>query len=485
MPNRIKSLAANIDRDAWLRFFLALAGLALAFAAAVFSAAASEAGNVVATVAFASGALLLSGVVGALTVPYLARRVVAARVRSALHYELTREGWAYLVVILVIMIAALNTANNLLFIVLAAMLSAIVVSGIASAAVLRGLELDVAIPQSAFAGRPVSVRVTLENPRLWIPSFSVSVRAPDDDKKRKRRWEWQKTRFTFPKRQQWLQLPDYTLRRRALLPPPPKILTKPVYFPFVPARQTASVQVELVFPQRGQYSQAGFRVCTRFPFSFLIKSRSVALERELVVYPAMVDPDDLLQILPQITGEYMSFVRGRGSELYRIREHTPDDLARYVDWKATAKTGSLKVREYTREDERRLRIVFDNPEPGRVSPAAYERAVSLAASLACHFAQENVDLAFAGSSYTGAQRLDDFLRHLALIQPQQSDWVLESMPVSTDFNVILTSRTPGSIPNPIWECSYVIYMEEKPAQRPSVDQSRRGTNGSSDSRARA
>ena len=51
------------------------------------------------------------------------------------------------------------------------------------------------------------------------------------------------------------------------------------------------------------------------------------------------------------------------------------------------------------------------------------------------------------------------MRHLALIEPQPSDWVLESMPVSTDFNVILTSRTPGSIPNPIWECSYVIYME--------------------------
>jgi uncharacterized protein (DUF58 family) len=133
-------------------------------------------------------------------------------------------------------------------------------------------------------------------------------------------------------------------------------------------------------------------------------------------------------------------------------------MARHVDWKATAKTGSLKVREYTREDERRLRIVFDNPEPGRVSPEAYERGVSLAASLACHFAQENVDLSFAGSNYTGGQRLDDFLRHLALIQPLPSEWVLESMPVSTDFNVILTSRTPGSIPNPIWECSYVVYM---------------------------
>ncbi len=465
MANPFKILAANIDREAWLRFFLALAGLALAFAAAVFSAAASEAGNVVAAVVFASMALILSGVVGVLTVPYLARRVVAARVRAALHYELTREGTAYLIAVVVIIVAALNTANNLLFIVLAAMLSAILVSGIGSAEDLRGLELDVAIPHNAFAGRAVAVRVTLQNPRLWLPAFSVTVQAPDDGKKKKRRWEWQKTRFTFPKRRQWLELPDYTLRRRLLEPPPPKILTKPVYFAFVPAGHTATAQVELVFSRRGQYSQESFRVSTRFPFSFLIKSRTVALERELVVYPAMVAPDDLLEILPLITGEYVSFVRGRGSELYRIREYAPDDMARYVDWKATAKTGSLKVREFTREDERRLRIVFDNPEPGRVSPEAYERAVSLAASLACHFAQENVDLSFAGSNYTGAQRLDDFLRHLALIQPQRSDWVLESMPVSSDFNIVLTSRTPGSIPNAIWECSYVIYME-KAGDRP-------------------
>jgi uncharacterized protein (DUF58 family) len=245
-----------------------------------------------------------------------------------------------------------------------------------------------------------------------------------------------------------------------MLPPAPKIFTKPVYFPFLAPRGSAAAQVELVFPRRGQYSQEGFSLSTRFPFSFLAKSRTVALERELVVYPALLEAEELLDILPLVTGEFVSFVRGRGTELYRIREHTPDDMARYVDWKATAKTGSLKVREFTREDERRLRIVFDNPEPGKVSAEAYERAVSLTATLACHFTGENIELSFAGSSYEGGQRLDDFLRHLALIQPRPSEWVIESMPVSSDFNIIITPRTPGSIPGPLWECSYVIYMEK-------------------------
>lgn len=457
----LSSFLSRIDREAWLRFFLALAGLALAFAAAIFSSAASEAGNLIATAVFSSLALFLAGVVGVLTVPFLARRVVAARMHDAFQYELTREGIIYLVAVIVITLAALNTGNNLLFIVLAAMFGSIIVSGLASAAVLRKLELDVAVPHNAFAGRPVTVRVKLTNPRFWIPSFSVKVLTPVD-KKKALGWEWQKSQFIFPKRRQWVQLPDYTLRRKSLRPKPAEILTRPVYFTFIAPRSTAEADVELVFPRRGQYAQEGFSLSTRFPFSFLIKTRKVRLGRELVVYPALMAPDEVLDVLPLVTGEFVSFVRGRGSELYLIREHTPQDTARFVDWKATAKTGSLKVREFTREDERRLRVVFDNAEPGQVSPASYERAVSLAATLACHFAGEKVELSFAGSEYQGGQDLDGFLRHLALVMPQPnlSGWVLESLPFSDDFNVILTARTPGTIPGPLWESSYVIYMQE-------------------------
>src|SRR6476620_11399127 len=381
----LKSIFKNIDREAWQRFFMAVAGLGLAFAAAVFSTVARQRGNTLATAIFASSALLLAGIVGLLTVPFLTRRVVAARMKDAFDYELTREGMAYLGVSLVISVAALNTANNLLFIVLAAMLAAIVVSGVASAAVLRRLELDVIVPRNAFATKPVQLRVNLTNPRLWMPAFSVKVFSPVDKKKKRRRWEWSKTEFVFPRRRRWLRLPDYTLRRKDPAPWQPKILTRPVYFTFVAPRSTAGADVELAFPRRGYYTQEGFSLATRFPFSFLIKSRKVTLERELLVYPALLEPDDFLEILPMITGEFVSFVRGRGTELYLIREHTPQDPGRFVDWKATAKTGSLKVREFTREDERRLRLVFDNPEPGRVTPEAYEHAVSLAASLACHF----------------------------------------------------------------------------------------------------
>ena len=459
MRDNLKSALSNIDREAWQRFFLAVAGLALAFTAAVFSSVARERGNMTATAVFAVSALFLALVVGLLTVPFLMRRVAAARMKDALDFELTREGMAYLGLALVIAIAAINTANNLLFIIVAAMLAVVGVSGFASAANLRRLELEVVVPKNAFALRPVQIRVNLINPRLWMPAFSVRVATPVEKKKKRHGWEWTRTEFIFPKRRRWLHLPDLVLRRK--IPPPlqPKILTRPVYFTFVGPRSEAGADMELTFPRRGHYTQDGFSLATRFPFSFLLKSRKIALERDLLVYPALLESEDFLELLPMITGEFVSNVRGRGNELYRIREHTPQDPGRFVDWKATAKTGALKVREFTREDERQLRLVFDNPVPGRVSTQAYEHAVSLAASLACHFNGEHVDLSFAGTCYDGGLHLQDFLRYLATIEPDNSDpHFLDALPMSQDFNVIFTSRDRGTLPSALWFSSYVIYM---------------------------
>src|SRR5258708_16531869 len=131
----IKSVAGTIDGEAWLGFIVAVAGLGLAFLSAIVSTAMRESGNILTSIVLASMALVLAGVVGITAVPYLARRVRVARVSAALDYQVTREGVAYLGVALIVGVAALNTTNNLLFIVLAAMLAAIAVSGFASAAV--------------------------------------------------------------------------------------------------------------------------------------------------------------------------------------------------------------------------------------------------------------------------------------------------------------------------------------------------------------
>jgi len=179
----------------------------------------------------------------------------------------------------------------------------------------------------------------------------------------------------------------------------------------------------------------------------------------VVVYPSVDATDEFYEMLPLITGEFETYVRGRGYDLYRIRDYAAEDSARHVDWKATARTGQLKVREFTREDERKLRLVFDNPEPGRISPENYERGVALAASLAWHFAAELAELSFAAPGYHGSPEVYDFLRHVALVQPSGGPSVLDSLELTEDYNIVVTSRKRGSIPTPLWNCSYFVFLD--------------------------
>jgi uncharacterized protein (DUF58 family) len=188
------------------------------------------------------------------------------------------------------------------------------------------------------------------------------------------------------------------------------------------------------------------------------------------VYTAIEPPDELYEILPLVRGEWESFVRGRGSDLYRIREYMPEDSARHVDWKATAKSGSLKVREFSREDERKLCIVFDNPGTGAITEPAYERAVNLAASLAWHFSSQGAEVSFVIPGLGRDADLHRFLARLAVIEPLKITQ-LGSLPqslatgesgvgVSGEYNIVLTSRSRGSLPTALWNCSYFIFLSD-------------------------
>ncbi|MBZ5666599.1 MAG: DUF58 domain-containing protein [Acidobacteriia bacterium] len=443
----------------WVRFLVALVGLALAFGAALFSTVSREAGSVWGTILMASVALLLATFVGLTTVPYLARRVVASRVREAMDYDVTRAGMIYILISVVIGIAAINTGNNLLYVIVAALLSAILVSGMASAMVLRSLTLDVHLPEHVFAGRPMLARLLLQNDSSWLPSFSVRV--VPAKRKKKDRWRWEAYTFGWPRNRapqdQWFHLPDRRLRRVHEEEEKP-ILQESVYFPFLAPEQELRADLEIRFPARGRYCEKNFGLATRFPFSFLMKTRRVNLAREVIVYPVVEPADQFLEVLPMVTGEFEAFVSGRGYDLYRIREYMPDDSARHVDWKATARTGALKVREFSREDERKLRIVFDNPAPGVLKPAVYESAVRLAASLGWHFHHEDVEVSFVAPGLEPTEDVFTFLRYLALVEPQEATPVFSRLRASDDYNLIVTARAAAEVPTALAARSYVISL---------------------------
>src|ERR1039457_5363554 len=267
-PNRLAQWLQSASGEVWVKFLLALVGLWLAFASALFSTVSRDAGNVSATVILASTSLVLAALVGLIAVPYLARRVAVERLRESFDYDVTRAGIVYALVTLVIGIAALNTGNNLLYIVVAAMLAAILVSGVASALVLRGLELDVRLPEHVFAGRAVVGRIGLRNSRRVLPSFSIRVVPARRQKKLRKQWRWEPTTFVFPLNRppqaQWVRLRDWSVRRVQVAPDPPGIFEGMVYFPYVPPKAELTADLELLFDRRGRYCESSFGVATRF-----------------------------------------------------------------------------------------------------------------------------------------------------------------------------------------------------------------------------
>ncbi|HEV2176996.1 MAG TPA: DUF58 domain-containing protein [Terriglobia bacterium] len=453
----VRAMARNTDRPGWRRFFLALFGLTFSFFLALYSTALREAGNFRLGAAVAVLSLLVAGFVALKTVPFLARRTSLDRWMVKIEYELTREGLVYLGVIAVIVIAALNTGNNLLFMVLASLLAGILVSGILSKIVLSGLEIDFTLPEHIFAGDPVAGRLELRNRKWLFPSFSVTISIPAPAKGRHARSAVDPAA---------IGLAD----ARAL----PML---PTYLAYIPRRASAVRPVELAFARRGRYTQQGFRIGTKFPFGLLGKRREAPLGRDIIALPSVQPTEEFYEILPLLTGELESDMKGRGHDLYAIRDYQESDSARHVDWKATAKACDLKVREFTREDERRVVLVFDSRLAAADQPslAKFEKAVNFCACLAWHFYEINAQMEFVTDGFVSgcghaSETVYPALEKLALIEPRLVGLPGPSGPSGDDvlsrlgsgdrgFHIILTSQPRGSIPTHLWGSSYMVFFD--------------------------
>ena len=142
-----------------------------------------------------------------------------------------------------------------------------------------------------------------------------------------------------------------------------------------------------------------------------------------------------------------------------------------MDWKATAKSGSLKVREFAREDERKLCIAFDNPEAGMISEAAYEKAVDLTASLAWHFSTQEAEVSFRIPGRPRTRDLHEFLAWLAVVKPMGAEPAKDQRPEaagdplhdlgggpSDEYNIVVTARARGIVPTALWNSSYFVFV---------------------------
>jgi uncharacterized protein (DUF58 family) len=347
----------------------------------------------------------------------------------------------FLVIILVVGFAAWNTGNNLLFLVFSLLLSTLFVGWIAARSSLRDLTVSARFPDHIFAAEAAPVIVTVRNTKRVLPSFSILVeaRGPDHnaDHSRKRRKRYAK-----------------------------RLLA---YFSYVPHHAAAEQRVEQLFPARGHVLIDGFELSTRFPFGFFRRRRRLrARNVDIIVYPKPEAISDELHLLPMYAGRIPSYRRGAGHDLFSMRDYQPQDDLRHIDWKATARSRRLTVREFTSEDERRITIALDTrlPQaPHGDMTGRFERGVVQAASLIKHFIDESAEVRLVlgddvGPFGSGTEHLYRCLRRLALITPHdgESEPKVTHDVVEHDYAILLTAASPGSIPANVWRSSHVIYL---------------------------
>ena len=134
-------------------------------------------------------------------------------------------------------------------------------------------------------------------------------------------------------------------------------------FPVIPGGATIEESVTLYFPRRGAQRQRSFQFSTRFPFGFAERREMVTTRHDIIVYPCLDPQPGFESLLDSVSGEIAAMQRGRGHDFYRIRPYEASESARHVDWKATAHTGVLQVREFAREQDWRVVIFLDLDVP--------------------------------------------------------------------------------------------------------------------------
>ena len=150
-----------------------------------------------------------------------------------------------------------------------------------------------------------------------------------------------------------------------------------------------------------------------------------------------------------------------------------------MDWKVTAKAGRLMVREFAREDERRVMLVLDpfvgppRAELGQLAEAEhaerFERAVTMTACIAWHFNEINSVMQFRTNRFAtemapAAEIIYETLRELATLKPDDSSVggeFLDDLAADREiFKIIITNRSQHSIPTALWSSSYFLFIDQ-------------------------
>ena len=311
------------------------------------------------------------------------------RVRAPRKLKFTREGKFFVGITLGVGFAAINTGNNLLYLLLGMLLALIIVSGLMSEVSLRNLTVVRRLPARAQVGRPHLVEIEVFNHKGRVPSYEIEV----ED----------------------LRSGQPADKRCFFLKISPKSAQVAAY------RRTPN--------RRGRDRHVGFRIATRFPFGLFEKSREVPSEGELIIYPA-VDP---VQLPASPAGRHVgadsTLGRGHGDDYIGLKLLRDGEDPRDIHWRKSAAVGQLVMRERARDARPDVVLGLDNVRPESAKEEwdnTFERKIrDVASRTVAHIKRgDTVSIHVSGGDKARSGRQsgsDPLLRFLALLEPLTPD----------------------------------------------------------------
>ncbi|MGI9601285.1 MAG: DUF58 domain-containing protein [Acidimicrobiales bacterium] len=132
----------------------------------------------------------------------------------------------------------------------------------------------------------------------------------------------------------------------------------------LPARATATVDITMVPQRRGRFVLDEIVIRTVGPLGLVGRQQARAVLDVVKVFPRFPSRHDAELRLRQArvleVGLRTARGRGGGTEFDQLRDYTPDDEYRKLDWAATARTGRAIVRDYRAERNQTVINLVDN-----------------------------------------------------------------------------------------------------------------------------
>ncbi|MDX1494856.1 MAG: DUF58 domain-containing protein [Longimicrobiales bacterium] len=262
-----------------------------------------------------------------------------ARLRAWRRISFTSGGLAFTLGTMAVGFAAMNTGNNLLYLLLGSMLGFIAVSGWLSEQAIRALKIERRGPRSVTVGHDLRLVYEVTNLKERLPSMAVEISEQG--------------------------------------------LPEKAFLAHVPAGGRATARSVNSFVRRGIYPLSTVTLSTGFPFGLFRKERDLEIPGEIVVWPRtdrpVREPEPGGGRIPRV-GMSSRGASGARGEYRSLRAYRVGDDSRDIHWKSSARLREPVLRQYERDGSETRWICLDTRgEPGDAAEVAVEVAASLAA----------------------------------------------------------------------------------------------------------